>query len=366
MIDESYFEYIDTVEKAYLFGLVLLNMKDKYDGKYLKVEFKISEIKTANRYLTYSYYNKCEPYNKINYPYFQNIDIINDKLRVLGDVYVSDTNNVELCISSTKIIDDIKKQLELESLDMLIDQDLSIFINKLYNYDIQVANQFIKAYFEEFAKISKNSLFVNIYNPKNYEIISEIYKVPFIIKKEFIGYTIEYKNSDMLDILGKIYNYNYLFINYDLYNFNNYDMQPKIEVFKTLENAVTPTKASYSDAGYDLTIIKEHKKLNSDTSLYDTGIKLNIPNGYYVEIVPRSSISKSGYMLANNVGIIDQSYRGNLFVALRKINKDCGDLELPWKCCQLIVRKQVYANMELSLNDFNITNRGDGGFGSTG
>ena len=71
-------------------------------------------------------------------------------------------------------------------------------------------------------------------------------------------------------------------------------------------------------------------------------------------------------MLANNVGIIDQSYRGNLFVALRKINKDCVDLELPWKCCQLIVRKQVYANMELSSNDFNITNRGDGGFGSTG
>jgi dUTP pyrophosphatase len=99
--------------------------------------------------------------------------------------------------------------------------------------------------------------------------------------------------------------------------------------------------------------------------LYDTGIKLDIPNGYYVEIVPRSSISRSGYMLANNVGIIDQGYRGNLYVALRKVNKDCEDLALPWKCCQIIVKKQVYSRLKLTTEAGAKTNRGDGGFGST-
>ena len=71
-------------------------------------------------------------------------------------------------------------------------------------------------------------------------------------------------------------------------------------------------------------------------------------------------------MLANSIGIIDQSYRGNLLVALIKINKDSPDLELPWKCCQLIVKKQIYANMDLSIDNPNITHRGEGGFGSTG
>tara|TARA_B100000795_G_C22806649_1_gene445389 strand:+ start:11024 stop:12124 length:1101 start_codon:yes stop_codon:yes gene_type:complete len=366
MIDENYFEFIDSVEKAYLLSLVLLNMKDTYNGKYLKVQLKISDIKKGNSYLNYSFYNKCEAYEKKNYPYFQNIDNIYNKLKLLGDIYISDSNYFELYISSKKIVDDIIKQVGFESLELLLDQDLSVFIKKLNNYNNQFTNQFIKAYFEQFAKIIGESLYVNIYNYKNYEVISEIYKIPFIIKKECIGYTIEYRNSDMLDILGKIYDHNYLFINYDLFNFNNYDILPKIRIFKTSDNAIMPCKASYSDAGYDLTIIKEHKKLNSDTMLYDTGIKMNIPNGYYVEIVPRSSISKSGYMLANNIGIIDQSYRGNLYVALRKVNNDCNNIELPWKCCQLIVRKQIYSNMVLSSDDFNITNRGDGAFGSTG
>ena len=78
---------------------------------------------------------------------------------------------------------------------------------------------------------------------------------------------------------------------------------PRIKVFKAYDEAIIPSKSRYSDAEYELTIIKEHKRLTSNTVIYDTGIKLEIPNAYYVEIVPRSSISRSGYILANNVGI---------------------------------------------------------------
>lgn len=364
MVDEKYFETIDTMEKSYILGLILFNLKDRYDGKYLKCNFKMSDIKTNNRYLTYNYYNKCEQYDKINYPYFKNIDMIIDKLSQIGDVYVSEYNNVEICISSVKIVEDIQKVINNDSLELLIDLDLSNIVNNLNSFNLK--NQFIKAYLEQFAKIVDTNLQVAIYNNKNYELLSEIYKVPFTIQKEAIGYTIEYKDSDMLDFLGIVYDTKYHYINYNLYNFNDCDNLPIIKVYMANENAIIPTKASYSDAGYDLTIIKQHKVLNSDTVLYDTGIKLNIPNGYYVEIVPRSSISKSGYMLANNIGIIDQSYRGNLLVALRKINKECPNLELPWKCCQLIVKKQIYSNFELALDDLNKTKRGDGGFGSTG
>jgi dUTP pyrophosphatase len=147
-------------------------------------------------------------------------------------------------------------------------------------------------------------------------------------------------------------------------HFNNYN--PTLKVYKTDENAVIPSKAFEDDAGYDLTIIKKIKDFNSKTSLYDTGIKIEIEEGYYTEIVPRSSISKSGYMLANSIGIIDNNYRGNLMIALTKICDYTPEIELPFKCCQLIIRKQISANLvEVKSDDFTETERNEGGFGST-
>ena len=80
-------------------------------------------------------------------------------------------------------------------------------------------------------------------------------------------------------------------------------------------------------------------------------------------------------MLANSVGIIDQGYTGNLYVALRKINKDCADLVMPYKCCQIIMKKQIYpkiviedlvrADTGTGSHSDSTTSRGSGGFGST-
>ena len=109
------------------------------------------------------------------------------------------------------------------------------------------------------------------------------------------------------------------------------------------------------------------KDFNSKTTLYDTGIKIEVDEGYYTEIVPRSSISKFGYILANNIGIIDNHYRGNLMIALTKIADDAPEIVLPFKCCQLIVRKQIYSNL-IEITDDTLlteTDRNTGGFGST-
>ena len=142
--------------------------------------------------------------------------------------------------------------------------------------------------------------------------------------------------------------------------------KPTIKIYKTTENAIIPSKAYEEDAGYDLTIISKIKDFNSKTSLYDTGIKIEIDEGYYTEIVPRSSISKSGYILANSIGIIDNNYRGNLMVALTKICDEAPEIELPFKCCQLIIRKQISANLvEVVDDNLTSTSRNEGGFGST-
>ena len=78
------------------------------------------------------------------------------------------------------------------------------------------------------------------------------------------------------------------------------------------ENAVIPTKAGDQEVGYDLTAINFVKRLGTNTFMYDTGISVEPPAGYYTEIVPRSSIVKSGYILTNSIGIIDPTYRGTL------------------------------------------------------
>lgn len=133
------------------------------------------------------------------------------------------------------------------------------------------------------------------------------------------------------------------------------------------EQAIPPMKGRASDIGYDLSIISKKKDFNGVTSLYDTGIKVEPSFGYYVEIVPRSSLSKSGYMLANSVGIIDPSYRGNLYIALTKVDPEAAEISFPFRCCQLIVRKVIHSRMKRVAEEMlHATERGEGGFGSTG
>lgn len=141
---------------------------------------------------------------------------------------------------------------------------------------------------------------------------------------------------------------------------------PECYVYKTCADAVIPSKTKVSDAGYDLTVIKEAKKFLNNVTLYDTGIKVKVKHGMYAEVVPRSSLSKSGYMLANSIGIIDQGYNGNIYIALVKVDPSAPDIELPFKCCQLIFRYQVHVDIVEVLEEFEATSRGTGGFGSTG
>jgi deoxyuridine 5'-triphosphate nucleotidohydrolase len=404
MIDDTditYFSSIDTPEKAYILGLILFNVKQQINTSLvreadylcnLQIEFTLNNVKNEdNKMVSYDFYKENEA-NKNTIPYYNNIDVLITNLKKLGVVVWNKYNNIELTISSSKIIEDLSKKFKVSS-DMIHNEDLSYIIDKFEGTEgtdgtegadgadegtdgvdgaDDSTKHFIRAYIERFGNIIGNHLYITLYNENNVKKIGELYKVPFTSKKFNNIYTMEYSNANMIDFLGIFYSeYDVTYINKTLYDFINKEHKynehtiPTLKVFKADVDAVMPSKTSYSDAGYDLTIIKEYKVLNSDTTLYDTGIKLDIPNGFYVEIVPRSSISRSGYMLANNVGIIDQGYRGNLYVALRKVNKDCEDLVLPWKCCQIIVKKQVYAKLKLTTEAGAKTNRGDGGFGST-
>ena len=180
--------------------------------------------------------------------------------------------------------------------------------------------------------------------------------------------SLRFKGSNIIDFLGDLYigSQEYMSHNYAhfLKMLGHEQRIPRCKFVKMTKDAITPSKVRHSDVGYDLTIIGVQKWLNSVTSLYNTGIKIGIPTGYYAEIVPRSSLSKSGYMLANSIGIIDPSYTGELLVALTKVDPSAQDIQFPFKCCQLIFKRQEVICFD-EVEDLEVTDRGAGGFGST-
>lgn len=129
-----------------------------------------------------------------------------------------------------------------------------------------------------------------------------------------------------------------------------------------------PQRGHSTDAGLDLTALElEQKKEN--IFFFNTGISIHVSSGYYAEIVPRSSIVKTDFIMANSVGIIDPDYRGLIYVPFRYVGNSDSLIAakelLNKRIAQLIIRRLEPCSIEIvsSLED---TERGTGGFGSTG
>lgn len=151
----------------------------------------------------------------------------------------------------------------------------------------------------------------------------------------------------------------------------------KLKIFLKDSDSVFPSVANNSDVGLDLVAIKKYKTVRKgfnitsdtynigETILYDTGIVCVPEEGYYTEIVPRSSLSKTGWILSNSVGIVDPDYRGTLLISLTRVDPTAPEIELPFCKAQLIVKQKLSIDIE-KTNSVNNTTRGAGGFGSTG
>lgn len=138
--------------------------------------------------------------------------------------------------------------------------------------------------------------------------------------------------------------------------------------FQKIHKEAKISKSHASDVGYDIYIVDEKEdKKKGKLQVFGTGLKIEPPKGYYFDLVPRSSIVKTGYILANSVGIIDPDYRGEFMVPLLKIDSKAPDLaeQLPIRVAQLVLRKheKCYFQNEDKLTK---TERDSGRFGSTG
>lgn len=140
----------------------------------------------------------------------------------------------------------------------------------------------------------------------------------------------------------------------------------KINFKKIMPNAVIPAYAKDGDAGLDLTAVTYHRNYDYNFVEYDTGIAVEIPKGFVGLVYPRSSISKTPHSLANSVGVIDSGYRGTIKLRMRT-DDSREDAEYTYgdKIGQLII--MPIPQVELTeVDELSDTERGDGGFGSTG
>lgn len=141
-------------------------------------------------------------------------------------------------------------------------------------------------------------------------------------------------------------------------------LAPNVYVQRVRPDAILPSKGRVSDSGYDLTVVHQVKSFGP-TVLYGTGISIEPPQGWYFDVVARSSIIKLGYMISNSIGVIDRAYRGEIMVPLIKLDPSAPDLALPARIAQLIPRPIVHFPF-VEATGLGTTHRGAGGFGSTG
>lgn len=177
----------------------------------------------------------------------------------------------------------------------------------------------------------------------------------------------------------------------------------QIKFVKTHPDAVIPTRGSAGAAGFDLTAVSLRRA--ADLYIYDIGIAMEIPAGYFAAIFPRSSIFFTGLELTNCVGVIDSDFRAPISAIFREVPGDQGarrralhplfpgktHMMCPYKpgdrIAQLIIQPCVvpvprrvslsemghippYCDLEkvefVEVDRLSTTERGTGGYGSTG
>lgn len=144
----------------------------------------------------------------------------------------------------------------------------------------------------------------------------------------------------------------------------------KVKIKKLHPSATIPKYAKSGDAGLDLTATS--LSLDDLNVIYGTGLAVEIPQGYVGLLFPRSSISKRVLFQRNAVGVIDSGYRGEVTIKFGYYKKDHKAIfnankvyEVGDRIGQLIIVPYPQIEFE-EVSELSDTDRGTGGYGSTG
>lgn len=135
-----------------------------------------------------------------------------------------------------------------------------------------------------------------------------------------------------------------------------------------LGDVITPKYMTIGSAGADL-----HANIQNsitlkpfERALVSTGLKMEIPEGYEVQLRPRSGLAyKQGVTLLNTPGTIDSDYRGEIKVLLINLSKEDVIIEPNDRIAQMVLNKVIQADFK-EAKELETSIRGSGGFGHTG
>ena len=146
----------------------------------------------------------------------------------------------------------------------------------------------------------------------------------------------------------------------------------RLRIYRVRPDAKLPVRAHEADAGVDFFFCPPDNAIrrlqSGDTALLETGVKVQVPSGFMLQIMNKSGIA-SKMQLITGACVVDEGYDGEIFVNLQNIGKAIQYIEPGQKIAQgvfvKIEKPQLWEIQEDKIYDIP-TSRGEGGFGSTG
>jgi len=143
--------------------------------------------------------------------------------------------------------------------------------------------------------------------------------------------------------------------------------QPVLKIKRLKPRAIVPRRATPGATGLDLFACIDGEgviTLGPKPKLVSTGIAIEVPRGYDVQIRPRSGLSAKGVFVP--LGTVDSDYRGEVMVTMYSINADAGfEVKHGDRIAQLVIGR-VADLPAVEVDELSATERGNGGHGSTG
>lgn len=139
-----------------------------------------------------------------------------------------------------------------------------------------------------------------------------------------------------------------------------------LKIRKVNPEAKVPFYAHEGDAGLDLFSVDDIIINPMERKLVRTGIQIQLPSNTEAQIRPRSGLAlKNGITVLNTPGTIDEGYRGEIGIILINLGNEPFEVKKSMKIAQMVIKPVIKPEIE-EVNELSETDRGEGGFGSTG
>lgn len=142
-------------------------------------------------------------------------------------------------------------------------------------------------------------------------------------------------------------------------------MTPQVKIKLTNPDAKLPIYAKEGDSGADVFSTEDVVIVAGETKLVDLGIQMELESGWECQVRSRSGLASKGIVCANSPGTIDAGYRGPCKVILHNQSGKHYEVKKGDKIAQFVFKPTHRASFEV-VNELSTSDRGAGGFGSTG